>query len=212
MIDRAQDTMRAAPVVDHSGRVSSVGRLIVAGAALVAGVVAVVIVQRATSGPFLLGLLLILAAIGVVALLGGAIGLFGLAGRAQGQTMVRAFVDAAPEGVLVTDRDGRIIYANRAYADLMGAVNEREVRSIERLFAGDTSAAEAIYRLAQSVRDGRSAEEEVRLTAALTGDQSVPLGPAALRAASPVPAGPAALHRSSPVPPAPAALPRPSPV
>ena len=99
MIDRAQDTMRAAPVVDHSGRVSSVGRLIVAASALVAVVVALVIVQRATSGPFLLGLLLILAAIGVIALLGGAIGLFGLAGRAQGQTMVRAFVDAAPEGV-----------------------------------------------------------------------------------------------------------------
>jgi len=42
-------------------------------------------------------------------------------------------------------------YANRAYADLMGAASESDVRAIERLFSGDTSAAEAIYRLAQSV-------------------------------------------------------------
>jgi two-component system cell cycle sensor histidine kinase/response regulator CckA len=164
MTDRAQDMMRAAPVVDHSGRVSNVGRLIVAASALVAVVVAVVIVQRTTSGPLLLGLLLVLAAIGVIALLGGAIGLFGLAGRSQGLAMIRAFIDAAPEGVLVTDRDGRVVYANRAYADLMGAAGEREVRAIERLFAGDATAAEAIYRLAQSVREGRAGEEEVRLS------------------------------------------------
>jgi len=186
MTDRAHDMMRAAPTVDHSGRVSNVGRLIVAASALVAVVVAVVIVQRATSGPFLLGLLLVLAAIGVIALLGGAIGLFGLAGRSQGLGMVRAFIDAAPEGVLVTDRDGRIVYANRAYAELMGASSEREVRAIERLFAGDASAAEAIYRLAQSVREGRAGEEEVRLTAApLPRDQSAAAGAAASSHPSP---------------------------
>src|SRR4051812_41990440 len=113
MIDRAHDMMRAAPVVDHSGRVGSVGRLIVAATTLVAVVVALVIIQRAMSGPFLLGLFLILAAIGVIALLGGAIGLLGFTGRSQGQAMSAAFVDAAPEGVLVTDREGRIVYANR---------------------------------------------------------------------------------------------------
>src|SRR4051812_21840434 len=170
MIDRAHDIMRSVPMVDHSARVSSVGRLIVAASTLVAVVIALLLIQRSMSGPFLLGLLLILAIIGVIALFGGAIGLFGLAGRGHGQTMTRAFVDAAPEGVLVTDRDGRIIYANRAYADLMGAANERDVRAIERLFSGDASAAEAIYRLAQSVREGRSAEEEVRLTIVPSGD------------------------------------------
>jgi two-component system cell cycle sensor histidine kinase/response regulator CckA len=166
MIDRAHDLMRAAPVVDHSGRVSSVGRLIVAATTLVAVIVALVIIQRAMSGPFLLGLLLVLAAIGVIALLGGAIGLLAFTGRSQGQAMSTAFVDAAPEGVLITDREGRIVYANRAYADLMGATSERDVRAIERLFADDASAAEAIYRLAQSVREGRPAEEEVRHSAA----------------------------------------------
>src|SRR5262249_2409417 len=77
------------------------------------------------------------------------------------------FVDAAPEGVLVTDRDSRIIYANRAYADLTGAASERDVHAIERFFDDDPTAAEAIYRLAQGVREGRPAEEEVRLVARL---------------------------------------------
>ena len=41
------------------------------------------------------------------------------------KTPAVASVESVSEGVLVTDRDGRIIYANRAYADLMGATNER---------------------------------------------------------------------------------------
>src|SRR5690349_19963587 len=135
MIDRAPDLLRAAPVIDHSGRASNVGRLIIAASTLVAVVVAVVVIQRSMSGPFLFGLLMILGAIGVVALLGAAIGQFGVAARSQGQAMTRAFVDAAPEGVLVTDRDGRIIYANRAYADLSGVASEHDVRTIERLLA-----------------------------------------------------------------------------
>ena len=129
MIDRAHDMLRAVPMVDHPARVSNVGRLIIAASTLVAVVVALVLIQRSMSGPFLFGLLFILAAIGVIALFGGATGLFGLVGRNQSQSMTRAFVDAAPEGVLVTDRDGRIIYANRAYADLIGAASERDVRA-----------------------------------------------------------------------------------
>jgi two-component system cell cycle sensor histidine kinase/response regulator CckA len=165
MIDRAQEMMRGAPAVDPAGQMSGVSRLVLAATTLVAVVVGVVLVQRAMSGPFLLGLLLILAAIGVIALFAWAIGLVGLTGRGQGQAMARAFVDAAPEGVLVTDRDGRIVYANRAYAALTGAASERDVRAIERLFGSDASAAEVVYRLAQSVREGRPAEEEVRLAA-----------------------------------------------
>src|SRR5262249_50761478 len=134
---------------------------------LVAVAVAVVVIQHSMSGPFLFGLLMILAAIGVIALLGGAIGLFRVAARSQGQAMTRAFVDAAPQGVLVTARAGRIIYANRAYAALTGAASERDVHAIERFFDDDPTAAEAIYRLAQGVREGRPAEEEVRLVARL---------------------------------------------
>ena len=80
----------------------------------------------------MLGLLGLLAVIGVLTLFAGAIGLIRFGARGQGADMTRRFVDAMGEGVLVTDRDGRIIYANRAYADLTGAASERDVRAVER--------------------------------------------------------------------------------
>ena len=113
--------------------------------------------------PFVLGLLGILAVIGVFSLFAGAIGLLRFSGRAQGSDLARGFMDSMGEGVLVADRDGRIVYANRAYADLIGAESERDVRAVERVFAGDPAASEAIYRLSQALRDGRSGEEEVRM-------------------------------------------------
>src|SRR5690606_16868546 len=122
---------------------------------------------------FILGLLGILAIIGVFTLFASAIGLLRIAGRGQGNELSRVFMDALGEGVLVAERDGRIVYANRAYGDLIGAESERDLRAVERAFSSDPSASEAIYRLTQALREGRSAEEEVRMPGPLSG------GPAA---------------------------------
>ena len=67
------------------------------------------------------------------------------------------------EGILILDRDGRIVYANRAYADLIGASGSSEVHSVEHAFSGNADAAEAIYRVAQKIREGGAGEEEVRM-------------------------------------------------
>src|SRR5690606_4336773 len=72
-------------------------------------------------------------------------------------------------GVMVADEGGRVVYANEAYTALAGGAEE--LRTVERLFAGDAKAAEAIYRVAQAGREGRRAEEEVRLPAPLPGGE-----------------------------------------
>ncbi len=119
--------------------------------------------QPDRGGPFLLGLLGILAMVGVVALLGGAIGIIRFTARGQDDSVGKAFVDAMDEGIILTDLVGRIVYANRAYGDLIGASDAKEVHSVERAFSGNADATEAIYRIAQRVREGDSGEEEVRM-------------------------------------------------
>ena len=171
MSDRATTTTRAEPAIDRTERISGVGRLIVLSFLLVGMSIGLAWIQPDGAQPFLVGLLALLAVIGVVALLGGAIGMIRFAGRPPEDGIGKAFIDALPEGVVLTDRGGRILYANRAYADLLGAQGENDVHSVEHAFSSNADATEAIYRVAQRVREGEAAQEEVRLPA--------PLNPAA---------------------------------
>jgi len=170
MIDRAHEEVRAAPAVDNSGRLTGAGRLVVLAFGLVGVAVGFAIIQRDRAEPFVLGLLGILAVVGVFTLLAGAIGLLRFAGRTRGDDLARAVVDASDEGVVVTDREGRIVYANQAYSAVIGAAAAADVRGVERVFAGDPGGAEAIYRLARELREGRSASEEIRLVNPLGGE------------------------------------------
>jgi two-component system, cell cycle sensor histidine kinase and response regulator CckA len=74
-------------------------------------------------------------------------------------------VDEAFDGFVVTDGDGRVIYANPAYLDLIDAVDAKDLRPVERVFIGDADASEAIYRLLKAAREGKRLQEEVRVAA-----------------------------------------------
>ena len=162
MSDRSSEPARIDPVVDRT-RLTGVGRLIVLSFGIVGASFGFILVGPERGEPFLLGLLGILAVIGVVALFASAIGLARFGGRSQSDDVGRAVLDASTEGVLLTDNDGRILYANHAYGDLTGATGERDVHSVDRVFSANADATEAIYRIAQRVRDGEEAEEEVRM-------------------------------------------------
>ena len=169
MNERATDSVRADPVIDRSGGITPAGRLIILAFALAGVAVGFALVQRERAEPLMLGLLGVLAVIGVVTLLAAAIGLIRFAGRSQRIDLARDFIDSMSEGVVIADRSNRILYANRTYADLIGAASGRDVHAVERVFAGQTSAAEAIYRITQKVREGSPGEEEVRMPAPLSG-------------------------------------------
>ena len=171
MSDHATPSVRADPLVDRSGRINGTGRLIVLACGLVGVAIGFAFLSPDQALPFVIGLLAILAVIGVITLLASAIGLvrFGTSGRDD--DLGRAFVDALEAGVLVTGNDGRIVYANRAYADLTGAAETRDARALERVFVGSPDATEAIYRIAQELREGRTATEEVRVPVPLDGSE-----------------------------------------
>ncbi len=80
--------------------------------------------------------------------------------------LLKAVVDGAFDGILVTDQSGRVLYANATYLDLIGVTDIHDVRPIERVFIGDPDVSESIYRLLKAAREGRRLQEEVRITGA----------------------------------------------
>ena len=83
--------------------------------------------------------------------------------------LIKAIVDGAFDGIVVTDDDGRVIYANAAYLDLIDASDANDMRPVERAFIGDADASEAIYRLLKAAREGKRLEEEVRVAGIKAG-------------------------------------------
>ncbi|MBB4301805.1 two-component system cell cycle sensor histidine kinase/response regulator CckA [Rhodobium orientis] len=151
------------PIIDRTERTGNIGLLIFLAVALVTAAGAFAFMSREQAEPYVLALLGVLAVIGVFSLFAGAIGLIKFAGKSQNHALAKAFLDSMSEGTIVVDADGRIVYANKSYADLVGAETPRDVRTVERVFSGDPSVTETVFRLAQAGREGRPASEEIRL-------------------------------------------------
>ncbi|MEJ0093596.1 MAG: response regulator [Methylocella sp.] len=120
-----------------------------------------------------MGLLALLAIVGIFALFAFAVGILQFSGQASKNDITKLVCDNNPEGLVATDAAGKIIYANESYMNLSGARNPADLRAVERLFSGAPDVSEAIYRLAQAARDGKPTVEEVRLSPPLSGEGRV---------------------------------------
>ncbi len=141
----------------------SIRLVLVVALALVGAVVSLLLLGREKADPWIIGLLTVLAVVGVFALFAYAAGLLRFGLPDPHDELARRIVDSAPEGMSVVDALGRVLYANPRYCEIIGAPSADEARPVERLFTSDPDASEAVYRLAQSVREGRAASEEVRI-------------------------------------------------
>ena len=112
-----------------------------------------------------MALLAVLATLSVFLLFAFAAGILRMPGRTAKRPLLAAIVDHASEGIVVTNPDGRVVYANAAYLELVGASDARDVRPVERALMGDAAVSEAVYRLLKAAREGRRAQEEVRVNA-----------------------------------------------
>ena len=147
-------------------RAGSVTLVLLVAAALIVAAGGLVYVGRDYVEAYVLTLLAALGTVGVFALFAVASGIMRFAGRDQGNPLLKAVVDGAFDGILVTDHAGRVFYANATYLDLIGATDIRDVKPIERVFIGDPDVSESIYRLLKAAREGRRLQEEVRVTGA----------------------------------------------
>jgi two-component system, cell cycle sensor histidine kinase and response regulator CckA len=159
----------ARQAIDRSAsppRGGSVILVLVVGAMLIAAAAGIMVFGRGKADPYILVFLAVLATIGVFSLFAIASGILRLSAVQTGsRALLKSVLDGAFDGIVVTDGDGRVIYANAAYLDLIGAADANELRPVERVFIGDADASEAIYRLLKAAREGKRLQEEVRIAA-----------------------------------------------
>jgi two-component system, cell cycle sensor histidine kinase and response regulator CckA len=164
--DRAEGHERKAFDKSQDAPAGSISKVLLVAAALVAAAGGLIYVGRDYVEAYVLTLLAALGTIGVFALFATASGIMRFAGREQGNPLLKAVVDGAFDGILVSDQSGRVLYANATYLDLIGVTDIHDVRPIERVFIGDPDVSESIYRLLKAAREGRRLQEEVRITGA----------------------------------------------
>ncbi len=136
--------------------------LLVAGG-IVAAAVALMTLGRTQAQPYILGLLALLAMVGLFNLFAFAAGIVRFADRAADDPVKSSIADQAYDGLAVTDPRGHVVYSNDAYLALTGAVSALDVRPVERVFIGNPDVSEAVFRLLKAAREGKRQQEEVRI-------------------------------------------------
>ena len=156
--------------VDRVDRATNPGLLLLLLVCLIGAVAALIFLPGELGRKTVWWTIAAFAVFGVFGLLMYAFGLLQLVGRAARLDTTKAIADSNPDGLIATDAQARVIYANDAYRALSGARNGSDLRPVERVFAGAPEVSEAVYRLAQAARAGNRAVEELRISPPLTGE------------------------------------------
>jgi two-component system cell cycle sensor histidine kinase/response regulator CckA len=161
------------PPVDRIERTVNPVALAILLVCLGGALLAVWLAPSAIGATLLTWMIVILAICGAFGLLLYAFGLLQPSARAARFDTTKAIADSNPEGVLVTDNESRIVYANDAYRALSGAATANDLRPIERLFTGSPDVSESVYRLSQAAKSGGRSSEELRLSPSPSGQGEV---------------------------------------
>ena len=152
-----------APLVDRDVRSGTAARIILLAIVLIGMSVAFVVFKRQLGNEIVLGLLGVLAMVGVFFLVSSVIGFIEVMPQRQSDGLGKSFLDSHPDGTLITDERGRVVYANASYGVLTGAAKPTEVQTLETLLSRHRESNEALYRLTNGLREGRNGHEEFRL-------------------------------------------------
>ena len=161
------------PPVDRIERTVNPLALAILIVCLAGALLALWLAPSAIGATLLTWMIVILAICGGFGLLLFAFGLLQFPSRAARLDTTKAIADSSPDGILVTDRESRIVYANDAYRALSGARAAGDLRPVERLFTGSPDVSESVYRLSQAAKSGARASEELRLSPPPSGEGEV---------------------------------------
>jgi two-component system cell cycle sensor histidine kinase/response regulator CckA len=151
------------PAHEPARRSGSIVLVLLVAGAIVAAAVAFMTLGRAQAQPYILGLLALLAMVGLFNLFAFAAGIIRFADRIADDPIMRPIADHAFDGLAVTDSRGHVVYSNAAYLALTGALTPQDARPVERVFIGDPDVSEAVFRLLKAAREGKRQQEEVRV-------------------------------------------------
>ncbi|WP_026379643.1 cell cycle histidine kinase CckA [Afifella pfennigii] len=163
-----ENTTRAG---QEQARRDSIGRIVLLSFGLVAAAGSYLFVPPEWADLIVLICLGVLSAVGVMCLFLAAGGFIRFArakaAASRAPALSEEIFEAIGDGAVICDRSGTALRGNSAYFRLGGG--ERELVSVERLFAESPDASEAIYRLAGAAEKGRRATEEIRMSRAIGG-------------------------------------------
>jgi two-component system, cell cycle sensor histidine kinase and response regulator CckA len=183
----------AEPAADQTSREGNVGLVVALALGLAVAAVALAMISREMAEPFVLAILGGLAVVGVFCLFAGAVGILHFGQNQARNDVTKAFVDNLPQGALVADQSGRVLYANEAYRNLLGLEPGMIVQPPDRAFAGNAYLAEQIFRLSRAAQQGRALREEFRLPPLGEADEDPGVRPRWFRiSVQPMPADPEA--------------------
>ncbi|MDM9621594.1 cell cycle histidine kinase CckA [Rhizobium sp. S96] len=155
------------PLVDRGGRAGTALRIVLLALVLIGAAAGFVVFKNSLNNEMVLGVLGVLAMVGIFFLVSSIIGFIEVMPQRQSDSLARAFLNSHPDGSLITDDKGRIVYANAAYGELTGARKPTEVQTLEALLSRHRESNEALYRLSNGLREGKEGREEFRLLRAL---------------------------------------------
>src|ERR1700730_3405852 len=121
------------PAHEPARRSGSIVLVLLVAGAIVAAAVAFMTLGRAQAQPYILGLLALLATVGLFNLFAFAAGLIRFADRAADDPVMSRIADQAHDGLAVTVPRGHVVYSNAAYLALTGAATALEVRAGRRV-------------------------------------------------------------------------------
>lgn len=151
------------PLVDRGNRGGTVFRLLLLALVLVGVSIAFVFFKNSMDNELVLGVLGVLAMVGIFFIVSSIIGLVEVMPQSRSDAFAASYLASHPDGILITDERGRILYANGAYGRLTGATKAANAQSLEALLSKNREATEALYRLTAALREGRESHEEFRL-------------------------------------------------
>ncbi len=160
-ISTSAQTTTPADVDTHRG--NGLGLVIILAIGLIGCILVIAYLQRSLAEPLVLGFLALFAIIGVFSLMAGAFGLLRLSGAEGDASFPRLLVDTSPDGMIIVDEHGAVLFCNNSFLEQTGATSPMAARSPERILATETYAANALYRLNNAVREQRTTFEEIRL-------------------------------------------------
>jgi two-component system cell cycle sensor histidine kinase/response regulator CckA len=151
------------PAHEPARRSGSIVLVLLVAGGIVAAAIALMTIGRAQAQPYILGLLALLATVGLFNLFAYAAGIIRFADRSTDDPVIRRIADQAYDGLAVTNAGGHVVYFNAAYLTLTGATGALDVRPVERVFIGNPDVSEAVFRLLKAAREGKRQQEEVRI-------------------------------------------------
>src|SRR5947199_4202190 len=112
------DNEPPSPAHEPARRSGSIVLVLLVAGAIVAAAVGFMWLGRAQAQPYILGLLALLAMVGLFALFAFAAGIVRFADRSADDPITRSIGDGSPDGIVVVDGRGHVVYTNPAYLAL----------------------------------------------------------------------------------------------